>query len=172
MSDYRRLYIPGGSYFFTVVTHERQRLFGSEQRVKELRQAFRYVKTRRPFTIVAAVVLPDHLHCVWQLPDDDCDFSTRWQMIKTAFSRRIPSPVRKGGAKTVWQPRFWEHAIRDEEDFRRHLDYIHYNPVKHGLVAAPVAWPYSSFRKFVGMHWYDVEWGATEPKTLADLECE
>lgn len=172
MSNYRRLYIPGGSYFFTVVTHERQRLFDSVQRVKELRQAFRYVKTRRPFTIVAAVVLPDHLHCVWQLPDDDCDFSTRWQMIKTVFSRHLPSPVGKGGAKTVWQPRFWEHAIRDEEDFRRHLDYIHYNPVKHGLVATPAAWPYSSFRKFVGMHWYDVEWGATEPQILADLEYE
>ncbi len=109
MSDYRRLYIPGGSYFFTVVTYERQYLFTTAQRVKELRQAFSYVKMRRPFAIVAAVVLPDHLHCLWQLPDGDCDFSTRWQMIKTEFSRRIPSPAGKDGAKTIWQPRFWEH---------------------------------------------------------------
>ena len=172
MSDYRRLYIPGGSYFFTVVTYERQRLFDSAQRVTDLRQAFRYVKARRPFTAIAVVVLPDHLHCLWQLPDGDCDFSTRWRMIKTEFSRRMPSPVRKDGAKMIWQPRFWEHLIRDKEDFRRHLDYIHYNPVKHELVSTPVAWPYSSFRRFVRMHWYDVDWGATEPKTLGDLEYE
>jgi putative transposase len=144
MADYRRLYIPGGSYFFTVVTYERRSLFASEQQVKELRQAFRYVRARRPFTMVAAVVLPDHVHCLWQLPDGDSDFSTRWQMIKTEFSRRLSVPVRTSGAKMIWQPRFWEHAIRDDEDFRRHLDYIHYNPVKHGLASAPVAWPHSS----------------------------
>jgi putative transposase len=172
VSDYRRLYIPGGTYFFTVVTHERQSLFVDPLRVKQLRQAFRYVKARRPFTIVAAVVLLDHLHCLWQLPDGDCDFSTRWQMIKTEFSRRIPTPTRKDGSKTIWQPRFWEHVIRDEEDFRRHLDYIHYNPVKHGLVSAPAAWPYSSFRRFVRMSWYDADWGTQEPENLSDLECE
>jgi putative transposase len=139
MSDYRRLYVPGGSYFFTVVTYERQRLFVSAQRVKELRQAFRYVMMRRPFTTIAGVVLPDHLHCLWQLPEGDCDFSTRWQMIKTEFSRRLPASTKKDGTKAVWQPRFWEHVIRDEEDFRRHFDYIHYNPVKHGFVSTPVA---------------------------------
>jgi len=172
MADYRRLYIPGGSYFFTVVTYERRPLFASAQRVNELRRAFRYVKKRRPFTVVAAVVLPDHVHCMWQLPDGDSDFSTRWQMIKTEFSRHLSVPANGDGAKTIWQPRFWEHAIRDEEDFRRHLDYIHYNPVKHGLVSAPVAWPHSSFHKFVRMHWYDEEWGRVEPKTLSGVEYE
>jgi len=172
MSDYRRLYAPGGTYFFTVVTHERQRLFVAAHRIKELCQAFRYVKARRPFVVIAAVVLPDHLHCLWQLPDGDCDFSTRWQMIKTEFSRHIPTSVKKDGSKTIWQPRFWEHLIRDEEDFRRHFDYIHYNPVKHGLVSAPAAWPYSSFRRFVRMNWYDADWGAGEPENLSGLECE
>ncbi|MGE0824200.1 MAG: transposase [Candidatus Binatia bacterium] len=172
MSDYRRLYIPGGTYFFTVVTYERQRLFTAASQVKELRQAFRYVKARLPFIPIAAVVLPDHLHCLWQLPEGDCDFSTRWQMIKTEFSRRVPAPTKKDGSKTIWQPRFWEHVIRHEQDFRRHLDYIHYNPVKHGLVSAPAAWPYSSFRRFVRMKWYDADWGAQEPGNLSGLDYE
>jgi putative transposase len=103
MSNYRRLYIPGGTYFFTVVTYHRQPIFVNDARVELLRYAFREVKAKRPFDIVAVVILPNHLHCLWNLPDGDADFSTHWQMIKTGFSRRIPASIRKDGSKTVWQ---------------------------------------------------------------------
>lgn len=133
MSNYRRVYIPGGTYFFTVVSYRRQPLFAGDGRVEQLRQSFREVKAKRPFGLLAAVVLPDHLHCLWRLPEDDADYSTRWQMVKADFSRHIPAKIKKGGAKTILQPRFYDHCIRDESDFHKHLDYIHYNPVKHGL---------------------------------------
>ncbi|MCQ8130723.1 REP-associated tyrosine transposase [Methylomonas rivi] len=160
MSNYRRLYIPGGTYFFTVVAYRRQTVFADEQRVNLLRQAFREVQSKRPFDLLAAVVLPDHLHCIWRLPLDDADFSSRWQMVKTAFSRRIPANVKMDGAKTVWQPRFYEHCLRDENDFHRHLDYLHYNPVKHGLASSAADWPHSSFKRFVNMGWYASNWSA------------
>lgn len=114
----------------------RNRCSQMTKNIEKLRSAFRYVKTRRPFEMSAAVVLPDHLHCVWRLPVADTDFSTRWQMIKTDFSRHVPARLNKDGSKNLWQPRYWEHWIRDDEDFGRHLDYIHYNPVKHGLASA------------------------------------
>lgn len=169
MSDYRRLYIPGGTYFFTLVCYRRQAIFADEQRVILLRQAFREVKTKRPFELLAAVILPDHLHCVWRLPCGDADFSTRWQMVKTAFSRRIPAEVRANGAKTLWQPRFYEHCLRDEADFHKHLDYIHFNPVKHGLAATPGEWPYSSFKRFVRLGWYASNWGDRVTSDVGEL---
>jgi putative transposase len=172
MSNYRRLYLPGGTYFFTVVTHGRQPLFADDHTIEKLRSAFRYVKTRRPFEIIAAVILPDHLHCLWRLPDGDTDFSTRWQMIKTDFSRRVPAPINKNGSKSLWQPRYWEHCIRDDEDFGRHLDYIHYNPVKHGFAATPVEWKPSSIWRFVEIGWYETTWGASEPENIRGMECE
>lgn len=173
MSDYRRLYLPGGTYFFTVVTHGRQPLFSDEQNIEKLRSAFRYVKTRWPFKVIAAVVLPDHLHCLWQLPVADTDFSTRWQMIKTDFSRHVPARLNKDGSKNLWQPRYWEHcSIRDDEDFGRHLDYIHYNPVKHGLASASLEWKFSSFRRFVRTGWYDAAWGGSEPENIRGMEFE
>jgi putative transposase len=101
--------------------------------VNRLREAFRYAKQKRPFSLDAIAVLPDHLHCLWTL-QEEADFSTRWQLVKTHFSRQIVVAKKQNGAKLVWQPRFWEHFIRDKEDLRRHLDYIHYNPVKHGYV--------------------------------------
>ena len=101
------------------------------------------------------VVLPEHLHCIWQLDGADVDYSTRWQMIKARFTRKSTRPP-----KPTWQPRFWEHAIRDEEDLHRHLDYIHYNSVKHGYAKAPAAWRWSSFGKFVRKGWYPPDWGA------------
>ena len=119
--------------------------------MEKLRQSFLEVKAKRPFELLAAVVLPDHLHCLWCLPESDADFSTRWQMVKTSFSRRIPAQKRKDGAKSIWQPRFYDHCIRDESDFQKHLDYIHYNPVKHGLAYSPGEWPYSSFAHFVAL---------------------
>ncbi len=118
MSYYRRLYVPGGTYFFTLVAYHRQPIFAEESRVEQLRRSLREVKAKRPFAVVAGVVLPNHLHCLWRLPEGDADLSTRWQMIKTDFSRHVPAPTRKDGSKTVWQPRFYEHLIRDEDDFR------------------------------------------------------
>ena len=129
MSSYRRLTIRGGTYFFTVVAYRRQPLFIDDARVELLRHAFRELKAKRPFDVVA-VILPNHLHCLWNLPEGDADFSTRWQIIKISFSRRLAVKIRKDGSKTVWQPRFYEHCIRDERDFHNHLDYIYYNPVK------------------------------------------
>ena len=172
MSIYRRLYIPGGTYFFTLVCYRRQKIFADEQRVMLLRQAFREVKSKRPFDLLAIVVLPDHLHCIWRLPNGDADFSTRWQMVKTAFSRRIPAYVKANGSKTLWQPRFYEHCLRDESDFHKHLDYIHYNPVKHGLVATPGEWPYSSFKRFVNFGLYPCNWGDVAPADMDDIALE
>jgi putative transposase len=154
------------------VAYRRRPLFANAERVEQLRQSFRYAKTQRPYDIIAAVILPDHLHCLWQLPDGDHSFSARWQIVKTDFSRRIPATIRQNGSKTVWQPRFWEHYIRNDEDLRKHLDYIHYNPVKHGLVSAPCHWPYSSFSRFVQMGWYEKAWGTNEPPNLANMEYE
>jgi putative transposase len=172
MSDYRRCYFPGGCYFFTVVTSRRPPLFGRPERVELLREAIRDVKRRRPFEIQAMVVLPDHLHAVWQIPGGDADFSRRWRDIKHHVSSRIDAPVNRRGEKEIWQRRFWEHAIRDEDDWRRHIDYIHYNPVKHGLARAAREWPYSSFPRVVAEGWYPPEWGGKEPADLRDSVLE
>lgn len=143
--QYRRAKTPGATYFFTVVTYNRQHLFKTDEIIQLLRQAFHTVKQRYPFEIDAIVLLPDHLHCLWTLPDADADFSTRWRLIKTYFSRYRPEDYKrqcslarlKKKEQAIWQRRFWEHQIRDERDFRRHVDYIHYNPVSHQLVNAP-----------------------------------
>jgi len=165
---YRRAKTPGATYFFTVVTHQRQSLFDNDPTIGLLRQAFRSVKAESPFTIDAIVILPDHLHCIWTLPDEDADFSSRWKKIKARFSRQCPHPYRQQpsssrrskGEHAIWQRRFWEHQIRNETDFRYHVDYIHYNPVKHGLVDSPQGWPYSSFHRYVKDGVYPAEWGA------------
>lgn len=172
LSSYRRLYIPGGSYFFTLVTYERQPFLANDEDVEELRRAFRQVQQRHPFKTVAGVVLPDHIHVIWTLPKHDCDFSIRWQMIKTAFSRQVPAETREDGSKMVWQPRFFEHYLRDERDLQRHLDYIHDNPVKHGLTNSPMNWPYSSFRRFVQRGWYEETWGQSPPPGMEEIHCE
>ena len=139
---YRRSFQPGGSFFFTVVTAHRRPVFASAHAVGLLRQAFRVVRKARPFDIDAIVVLPDHLHCIWTLPDGDADFMTRWRLIKTWFSKHSE-------CKKIWQQRYWEHVLRDEGDFEHHVDYIHFNPLKHGLVNSVVEWPYSSFHRYV-----------------------
>jgi len=172
MSNYRRVYIPGGTYFFTLVGYRRKPIFADGERVELLRRSFREVKAKRPYDVLAAVVLPDHLHCLWCLPEGDADFSTRWQMVKTSFSRRMPAKKRKDGAKTIWQPRFYDHCIRDESDFQKHLDYIHFNPVKHGLVSSPGDWPYSSFAHFVALGCYAGNWGDVAPPEVEDMEHE
>ncbi|MDA8164700.1 MAG: transposase [Desulfobacteraceae bacterium] len=164
---YRRAFIPGGSFFFTVVTEKRRPLFASAEAVDVLRQAFRTVRTTRFFQMDAIVVLPDHLHCIWTLLPNDFDFATRWRLIKAWFTKhcdpalRLP-PNRTRAAKNcqaLWQHRYWEHALRGEDDFLRHVEYIHFNPVKHGLASSPIEWPYSSFHRYVEAGIYPTDWG-------------
>ena len=157
--QYRRAFVPGATYFFTVVTARRRPLFGDTAACSGLRQAFRRIAEQRPFTVNPIVVLPDHLHCLWTLPPGDADYSTRWRLIKTRVTRWY------GAGHSLWQPRYWEHLIRDDSDYRQHVEYIHYNPVKHGYVTRSSEWPYSSFRRYVreglhggmGQHRTDVE---------------
>ena len=139
MPDYVRAYVPGGSSFFTVALLERRRRLRNKN-VEALREAFGSVRARRPFRIDAIFILPDHLHCLWTLPPNDSDFSTRWRLIKSSFARAIAPEERLSTRRQtkhergVWQRRFWEHAIQDQKDYDAHLDYIHFNPVKHGWV--------------------------------------
>jgi putative transposase len=169
VSDYRRLYIPGGCYFFTVVTYHRLPVFANPEHVNALREAFRAVKAAHPFEVQAMVVLPDHLHCLWRLPEDDAGFSTRWRDIKNLVSRQIDTSINPRREKAVWQRRFWEHAIRDQDDWARHVDYIHWNPVKHDYVLSPEDWPYSSFALAVRKGWYPAAWGRVEPPDIDGL---
>jgi len=173
--QYRRAKTKGGTYFFTVVTHQRRKFLCQPANVSVLREAFCYAMAEHPFEIDAMVLLPDHLHCIWTLPAGDGDFSTRWRLIKSYFTRHCdpichgrPSPSRqKKQERAVWQRRFWEHQIGDEGDFIQHVEYIHYNPVKHGLVKAPKDWPYSSFHRDVRRGVYAWDWGAGEEKLFA-----
>lgn len=168
MVAYRRNFVPGASYFFTVTLLDRSSSLLVE-RIIDLREVIRSVRAERPFTIDAIVVLPDHLHCVWTLPPDDADFSIRWREIKSRFSRRRPDGERrtagriKKGERGVWQRRFWEHTLRDLHDVERHVDYIHYNPVKHGYVSRVVEWPYSSFHRSVSRGEYPADWAGDAP---------
>ena len=163
MTDYRRNFLAGGSCFFTVNLAER-RLRLLTEHIDSLRAAFRQTRRNHPFTIDAMVVLPDHLHTVWTLPEGDADFSTRWRLIKSAFSRSLrigerlsPSRAAKG-ERGIWQRRYWEHTTRDEDDFARHVDYIHINQVKHRLVTRVGDWPYSSFHRMVRLGIYPADW--------------
>jgi putative transposase len=163
MTDYRRNRVPGGTYFFTVNLAER----GSDLLTREidaLREAVRTVRARKPFHIDAWVVLPEHMHCVWTLPEGDSDFSGRWQAIKAGFSRRVAVGEERSDSRVernergIWQRRFWEHTIRGERDYAAHVDYVHFNPVKHGLVTHVGAWPYSSFHRSVAKGLYPATW--------------
>ncbi len=172
MTNYRRVRVPGATWFFTVALAQRQGNDLLIHKVDALRSAFRQVQQRHPFHLDAVVVLPEHLHCIWTLPDGDADISSRWGLIKAAFSRSLTraehrsTSRRKRGERGVWQRRFWEHLIRDDEDFRGHADYIHWNPVKHGYVSRPAEWPYSSFGRFVARGLYPVDWGVGEAPKL------
>jgi len=177
VSHYRRPRVGGAIYFFTVVTYRRQPILTHPPVRRSLREALTLTSSERPFETIAIVLLPDHLHCLWQLPEGDADFSTRWRLVKARLSRAVaplgygladggPSRARRR-EHTVWQRRFWEHLIRNEDDLRRHADYIHYNPVKHGYASRPATWPYSTFAKFVRHGWYAPHWGTVEPITVA-----
>lgn len=180
MSHYRRSNAPGASYFFTVVTHRRQPILCDEAVRNTLRSAIEKVRVAHPFSIDAWVLLPDHLHCVWTLPAGDCDFSSRWAAIKHAVSwncrssyRReelLSNSKRKRHESTLWQRRFWEHLIRDEDDLARHIDYIHYNPVKHGYAKHAGDWPYSTFHRFVRDGIYPSDWGGGADCDVAGSE--
>jgi putative transposase len=163
MTDYRRNFIAGGSFFFTVNLADR-RLGLLTEYIDELRASFRETRRHHPFTIEAIVVLPDHLHTVWTLPAGEDAFATRWRLIKSGFSRHVATGERISDSRAakaergIWQRRYWEHTIRDETDFARHIDYIHINPVKHGLVTRVRDWPYSSFHRMVKTGIYPGDW--------------
>jgi putative transposase len=166
---YRRAQVSGGTFFFTLVTEQRRLLFNEPDAVTLFMKAAERVCTRHPFQLDAYVILPDHLHVIWTQPDGDSDFSTRWRLIKEAFTRAYlkahEAPYRNEsrrfkGEQGIWQRRFWEHAIRDEIDFARHIDYVHINPVHHGLVSAARDWPHSSFLAWVERGVYDPQWGS------------
>ncbi|MBK5962781.1 transposase [Thiocystis minor] len=164
---YRRAYHAGATYFFTVNLADRSlRLLVDH--IDALRDAVRHVRRDHPFKIIAWVVLPDHLHALWQLPDGDADFSTRWALIKANFSRRVPTGERirdsrrQKGERGIWQRRFWEHLIRDDRDLQIHVDYIHFNPVKHGHARRVIDWEYSTFHHYVRLGWVTADWGCDD----------
>jgi putative transposase len=163
MPQYRRAKIKGSTFFFTVVLADRSSSLLVEQ-IDRLREGYRTVRKRRPFETIAVCILPDHIHAIWSLPEQDADFSVRWGLIKSAFTRgleekfRSPSKILKR-EKGIWQRRYWGHAIRDEGDLNRHIDYIHFNPVKHGHVARVADWPHSSFHRYVERGWLAADWG-------------
>jgi putative transposase len=173
VSNYRRYYVPGGTYFFTVVTFARRPFLTSDMARPLLRQAIDDVREQRPFTVVAWVLLPDHLHAVWTLPPGDADYSRRWQAIKENFTKPYLATGgcegvrsrsrRRRRERAVWQRRFWEHTVEDEDDLVACVDYVHWNPVKHGLVSRVRDWPWSTFHRFVSAGHYEIDWGRSDP---------
>jgi putative transposase len=169
MSKYRRANMKGATYFFTVVTERRQAILTNDDVRVALRAAIIKVRESHPFTIEAWVLLPDHLHCIWTLPEGDADFSTRWRLIKrevtlaigaSYFREDLHTERRKHKQQgTIWQHRFWEHLIRDESDFTAHIDYLLFNPVKHGLTKTVSEWLWSSFHRLVEQGIYSSSWG-------------
>jgi putative transposase len=164
MPNYRRAFIPGGCWFFTVNLLERRQTLLVDH-IAILREAVAKTRQSRPCAIEAFVVLPDHLHAVWTLPPGDADFSTRWRLIKSHFARALPKRERLSSVRVernergIWQRRFWEHLIRDEADYARHVEYCYINPLKHGLVARVCDWPYSSFHRDVRAGIVPLDWG-------------
>jgi putative transposase len=164
MSRYRRAKIEGGTFFFTVALADRS---GDllVRHIDHLRKVYRFVVERYHFQTVAICILPDHLHAIWSLPKEDFNFPIRWSLIKSGFSRLLPTPDLRSHSqiakrdKGIWQRRYWEHAIRDENDLARHVDYIHFNPVKHGYVSQVREWPHSSFHRYVERGQLPVDWG-------------
>ncbi|WP_435103511.1 REP-associated tyrosine transposase [Arhodomonas sp. AD133] len=171
MPEYRRNRAPGGTYFFTATLANRRSDLLTRH-VALLREAFRTTQRELPFRCDAIAVLPEHLHCIWTLPDGDADYPRRWQRLKARFSRALTREYdnagnrRRRGERGIWQRRYWEHTIGDENDYRRHMDYIHFNPVKHGLVAHPAQWPYSSLHRYVAAGWHPQEWAGSEVEDL------
>lgn len=174
MTNYRRNREQGGTYFFTVAIAQRH-LDLLVRHIDHLKATLAEEKKRYPFTNIGFVVLPDHLHAVWRFPEGDADYSNRWRRIKAGFSRALPKgePISNSRIakceRGIWQRRFWEHTIRNERDLQRHLDYIHYNPVKHGLVLRVAEWPYSTFHAYVTRGIYGLEWGGDAVENEEDF---
>lgn len=174
MPEYRRIKVKGGTYFFTVVTFGRQPILTAEHVRAALREGIQEVRQSLPFSIDAWVLLPDHLHAIWTLPEKDDNFASRWAVIKRTVSQRcgswdgigrtINDSLCRRGERGIWQRRYWEHLIRDELDLQRHLDYLHWNPVKHGYVKRVIDWPYSTFHRFVTRGIYSPDWGGINEK--------
>ena len=171
---YRRAQTAGATYFFTVnLANRRSDLL--VQHIDELREVTRIVKRTHPFVIEAMVVLPEHLHTIWKLPEGDADYPMRWSLIKSSFSRGLEKTesIRASRVKKrergIWQRRYWEHQIRDEYDFERHVDYIHYNPVKHGYVKRPIDWPFSTLHRYVQTGVLPEHWGSD--LAIEDITC-
>ena len=164
MPQYIRAKFKGSVFFFTVVLAERPSNLLIEE-IDRLRKSYRTVQESLPFETVAVCVLPDHIHCIWALPEGDADFSTRWSRIKSGVSRGLDPGKSRSASKMVkrekgiWQRRYWEHAIRDDADLERHVDYIHFNPVKHGHVTRVTDWPHSSFHRYVEDGLLAADWG-------------
>jgi putative transposase len=169
MPRYLRPRTAGGAYFFTIVTFGRRKILTLDRSRQILSNAIKEVQTQYPFSIEAWVLLPDHLHTIWTLPEGDTDYSKRWGLIKARFSKEgkaffhgqhsaNPSRIKRREVN-IWQRRFWEHTIRDDEDLQRHIDYTHYNPVKHGLVQQVAEWPYSTFHRYIREGFYPENWG-------------
>jgi putative transposase len=163
--QYRRLWHAGGTYFFTVNLLQRRNNDLLVRHIDDLRASVAKVKVKHPFIIHAWVVLPDHFHCVIELPEGDADFAMRLRLIKVGFSKALPktefrSDVRNArGERGIWQRRFWEHLIKNEKDYQAHMDYVHINPVKHGFVKQVKDWPYSTFHQQVEQGIYPENWG-------------
>lgn len=172
--QYRRSQLTGGIFFLTLVTYNRIKIFSDIQNVNLLRQVIHKIKQSHPFIIDAFVLLPDHLHCIWTLPTNDKDFSTRWRLIKSNFTRSchvkfktlVTSSRKIKGEQCIWQRRFWEQQIKDEKDYLSHVDYIHYNPIKHRYFKTPKEWLYSSFHHYVKAKLYDINWCLAEPAQI------
>ena len=167
MRQYIRAAVPGATYFFTVNLHDRRTRWLVDH-IDLLRDCVARTKAQHPFRIDAMVVLPEHLHAMWTLPDGDADFSKRWMLIKRRFTRELlsrrlldysASRQRGDAERSLWQRRYWEHQVRDMVDFNQHVDYIHFNPVKHGHVARAADWPHSSFHRFVRNGVLPQDWG-------------
>lgn len=169
MSRYRRNFVPGGTYFFTVVTNRRRPFLTSPTARHSLRAALRHVRSHHPFTIDAIVLLPDHLHTVWTLPPQDVAYPLRWKQIKERFTSAylanggeeasVSASRHAKGERGVWQRRYYEHTVRDDADLKHCVDYVHVNPLKHGLVTRVIDWPWSSFHRYVTLGEYTPDWG-------------
>lgn len=169
MPDYKRVYVEGGTYFFTVNTIKRKTILTRPESRYLLKTAWQEIKKIHPFEDVALCLMPDHIHCIWKLPENDSNFSVRWNGIKGLFSKKYKKTdsyshdsdrIRKNKQEaSVWQRRFWEHLIRDDDDLQRHIDYIHYNPVKHGYVAKATDWEYSTIHRYIHDGIVEPDWG-------------
>jgi REP-associated tyrosine transposase len=173
MVRYRRNFVAGGTYFFTVTLADRTSS-ALVHRLSALWTAFRIARHERPFMIEAIVILPDHLHAIWTLPSGDSDFSGRWKRIKAHFTHRLVAAGvsvkrHRNGEYALWQRRFWEHTIRNEIDFERHVDYVHFNPVKHRLVSRVREWPYSSFHVYVRRGLLPADWAGDAEEPMMDF---